>query len=102
MRVDVQETLISLPPPAACPRSVVLDCHHVSTIDYSVISELRDLLRQFKLREVELVFCRLQVRPPDITVPLALKVIVRNLKKCGKLGQMTQLISKAIDHLKCV
>uniref|UniRef100_H2TVU9 Solute carrier family 26 member 11 n=1 Tax=Takifugu rubripes TaxID=31033 RepID=H2TVU9_TAKRU len=45
---------------AASPRSVVLDCHHVSTIDYSVISELKDLLRQFKLREVELVFCRLQ------------------------------------------
>ncbi|CAG06033.1 unnamed protein product [Tetraodon nigroviridis] len=46
---------------ASPPRSVLLDCHHVSTMDYSVISELRDLLRQFKLREVELVFCRLQV-----------------------------------------
>ncbi|XP_067439761.1 sodium-independent sulfate anion transporter [Thunnus thynnus] len=42
------------------PRSVVLDCHHVSIIDYTVISELRDLLRQFKLREVGLVFSRLQ------------------------------------------
>nr|XP_046261964.1 sodium-independent sulfate anion transporter [Scatophagus argus] len=42
------------------PRSVILDCHHVSTIDYSVVSELRDLLRQFKLREVQLVFSRLQ------------------------------------------
>uniref|UniRef100_A0A671TMK0 Solute carrier family 26 member 11 n=1 Tax=Sparus aurata TaxID=8175 RepID=A0A671TMK0_SPAAU len=47
---------------ASPPRSVVLDCHHVSTIDYSVISELRDLLRQFKLREVHLVFSRLQVQ----------------------------------------
>ncbi|KAL6110438.1 slc26a11 [Pungitius sinensis] len=46
----------------ACPpRSVVLDCHHVSIIDYTVISELRDLLRQFRLREVQLVFCRLQL-----------------------------------------
>lgn len=45
---------------ASPPRSVVLDCHHVSTIDYTVISELRDLLRQFKLREVKLVFSRLQ------------------------------------------
>ncbi|XP_076584013.1 sodium-independent sulfate anion transporter [Chaetodon auriga] len=45
---------------ASPPRSVVLDCHHVSVIDYSVVSELRDLLRQFKLREVQLVFSRLQ------------------------------------------
>uniref|UniRef100_A0A672HE08 STAS domain-containing protein n=1 Tax=Salarias fasciatus TaxID=181472 RepID=A0A672HE08_SALFA len=43
------------------PRSVVLDCHHVSHIDYTVISELRDLLRQFKLREVNLIFSRVQV-----------------------------------------
>uniref|UniRef100_A0A8C2ZPB5 Sodium-independent sulfate anion transporter n=1 Tax=Cyclopterus lumpus TaxID=8103 RepID=A0A8C2ZPB5_CYCLU len=46
---------------ASPPRSVVLDCHHVSIIDYTVISELRDLLRQFKLREVQLVFSRLQL-----------------------------------------
>uniref|UniRef100_A0A7N6FFB8 Sodium-independent sulfate anion transporter n=1 Tax=Anabas testudineus TaxID=64144 RepID=A0A7N6FFB8_ANATE len=42
------------------PRSVVLDCLHVSVIDFTVISELRDLLRQFKLRDVRLVFSRLQ------------------------------------------
>ncbi|XP_071359423.1 sodium-independent sulfate anion transporter [Trachinotus anak] len=45
---------------ASPPRSVVLDCSHVSTIDYTVISEIRDLLRQFKLRDVRLVFCGLQ------------------------------------------
>ncbi|XP_059201724.1 sodium-independent sulfate anion transporter [Centropristis striata] len=54
---------------ASPPRSVVLDCHHVSTIDYTVISELRDLLRQFKLREVQLVFSRLQ--PSVLEVLLA-------------------------------
>ncbi|XP_070683754.1 sodium-independent sulfate anion transporter [Pempheris klunzingeri] len=48
------------------PRSVVLDCHHVSIIDYSVITELRDLLRQFKLREVRLVFSRLQPSVLDV------------------------------------
>lgn len=58
----------NIPPPASPPRSVVLDCHHVSVIDYSVINEFRDLLRQFKLREVQLVFARLQVRPSTITV----------------------------------
>ncbi|XP_073335026.1 sodium-independent sulfate anion transporter [Pagrus major] len=54
---------------ASPPRSVVLDCHHVSAIDYSVISELRDLLRQFKLRDVQLVFSRLQ--PSVLEVLLA-------------------------------
>ncbi|XP_028309266.1 sodium-independent sulfate anion transporter [Gouania willdenowi] len=42
------------------PRSVVLDCHHVSVIDYTVVSELRDLLRQFKLREVQFIFSGVQ------------------------------------------
>ncbi|KAM3864577.1 sodium-independent sulfate anion transporter-like [Diretmus argenteus] len=46
---------------ASPPRSVVLDCHHVSTIDYTVVNELRDLLRQCKLRGVSLVFSRLQL-----------------------------------------
>lgn len=45
---------------ASPPRSVVLDCHHVSVIDYTVVTELRDLLRQFRLRGVLLVFSRLQ------------------------------------------
>ncbi|XP_034095083.1 sodium-independent sulfate anion transporter [Gymnodraco acuticeps] len=54
---------------ASPPRSVVLDCHHVSVIDYTVVSELRDLLRQFKLREVLLVFSRLQ--PSILEVLLA-------------------------------
>lgn len=40
---------------------MLLDCHHVTTIDYSVVCELRDLLRQFQLQNVELVFSRLQV-----------------------------------------
>ncbi|KAM7393851.1 hypothetical protein PAMP_020688 [Pampus punctatissimus] len=51
---------------ASPPRSVVLDCHHVSIIDYSVISELQDLLRQFKLRHVCLVFSRLKPSVLDV------------------------------------
>uniref|UniRef100_A0A8C6TUH4 Solute carrier family 26 member 11 n=1 Tax=Neogobius melanostomus TaxID=47308 RepID=A0A8C6TUH4_9GOBI len=43
------------------PRSVVLDCHHVSVIDYTVVTELADLLRQFKAQGVRLVFARLEV-----------------------------------------
>ncbi|XP_028258282.1 sodium-independent sulfate anion transporter [Parambassis ranga] len=51
------------------PRSVVLDCHHVSIIDYTVVSELRDLLKQFTLREVQLIFSGLQ--PSVLMVLLA-------------------------------
>ncbi|KAK7930224.1 hypothetical protein WMY93_006619 [Mugilogobius chulae] len=41
-------------------RSVVLDCHHVSGIDYTVVNEIRDLQRQFKVQGVRLVFARLE------------------------------------------
>nr|XP_057925505.1 sodium-independent sulfate anion transporter [Doryrhamphus excisus] len=47
-------------------RSVVLDCHHVSIIDYTVIHELSDLLRHFKLQDVDLIFCRLQPSILDV------------------------------------
>uniref|UniRef100_A0AAR2KDI2 STAS domain-containing protein n=1 Tax=Pygocentrus nattereri TaxID=42514 RepID=A0AAR2KDI2_PYGNA len=43
------------------PRSAVLDCHHVSSIDYTVVNELKDLLKQFKLHDVSLVFTGLKV-----------------------------------------
>ncbi|XP_034044636.1 sodium-independent sulfate anion transporter-like [Thalassophryne amazonica] len=51
---------------ASRPRSAVLDCRHVSVIDYTVVHELRDLLRQFRLRGVQLVFCRLQPHVLDV------------------------------------
>lgn len=53
----------------ACPpRSVVIDCHHVSSIDYTVVTELKDLLRQFKLCSVCLLFTGLP--------PFALEVLL--------------------------
>lgn len=75
---------------ASPPRSVVLDCHHVSTIDYSVVSELRDLLRQFRLREVELVFCRLQ--PSVLQVLLAADL--QGLRYTDSLETTVQLMSE--------
>lgn len=53
---------------ASPPRSVVLDCHHVSTIDYTVINELTDLLRQFKLQGAKLFFSRLQPSVLEVLV----------------------------------
>ncbi|XP_054635609.1 sodium-independent sulfate anion transporter isoform X2 [Dunckerocampus dactyliophorus] len=46
--------------------SVVLDCHHVSIIDYTVIHELSDLLRHFKVQDVHLIFSRLQPAILDV------------------------------------
>lgn len=54
---------------ASPPQSVVLDCYHVSVIDYTVVNELRDLFQQFKVRGVCLVFARLQ--PSVLEVLLA-------------------------------
>lgn len=53
---------------ASLSRSVVLDCHHVSVIDYTVVNELADLLRQFQAQGVRLVFARLE--------PSVLKVLL--------------------------
>ncbi|XP_060767185.1 sodium-independent sulfate anion transporter isoform X2 [Neoarius graeffei] len=44
-------------PPRRC---VLLDCQHVSSIDYTVVNELRDLLKQFNLHSVSLVFSGLK------------------------------------------
>lgn len=54
---------------ASPPCSVVLDCYHVSVIDYTVVNELRDLLRQFKTQQVRIVFARLE--PSVLEVLLA-------------------------------
>ncbi|KAI5088964.1 sodium-independent sulfate anion transporter, partial [Silurus meridionalis] len=42
------------------PQCVLLDCQHVSSIDYTVVNEVQDLLKQFKLHGVSLVFSGLK------------------------------------------
>uniref|UniRef100_A0A669CKD4 Sodium-independent sulfate anion transporter n=1 Tax=Oreochromis niloticus TaxID=8128 RepID=A0A669CKD4_ORENI len=75
------------------PRSVVLDCSHVSVIDYTVISELRDLLRQFKLREVHLIFAGLQ--------PSILKVLLAaDLEGLRHNHSMDEFAATATDQVK--
>lgn len=54
-------------------RSVVLDCHHVSVIDYTVVSELADLLRQFRAQGVRLVFARLETSVFKVLVAASLE-----------------------------
>ncbi|XP_051980163.1 sodium-independent sulfate anion transporter [Xyrauchen texanus] len=50
------------------PRCLVLDCSHISVIDYTVVHELAELLKQFELGGVSLVFAGLK--------PSVLKVLL--------------------------
>uniref|UniRef100_A0A8C2YHP3 Solute carrier family 26 member 11 n=1 Tax=Coturnix japonica TaxID=93934 RepID=A0A8C2YHP3_COTJA len=45
---------------ASPPRSVILDCHHVSTIDYTAVVGLAELLQDLHKHGISLVFCSLQ------------------------------------------
>ncbi|RXN30494.1 sodium-independent sulfate anion transporter [Labeo rohita] len=42
------------------PRCLVLDCSHVSSIDFTVVHELTELLKQFELRGVSMIFAGLK------------------------------------------
>ncbi|XP_039595140.1 sodium-independent sulfate anion transporter isoform X1 [Polypterus senegalus] len=44
---------------ASPPRSAIVDLHRVNYIDYTVVKEMEDLLRQFKDKKLSLVFTRL-------------------------------------------
>ncbi|XP_065591387.1 sodium-independent sulfate anion transporter isoform X2 [Cyrtonyx montezumae] len=54
---------------ASPPCSVVLDCHHVSSIDYTVVVGLAELLQDLHKHGIPLVFCSLQ--DPVLQVLLA-------------------------------
>lgn len=47
--------------PASLPRCAVLECTHVSSIDYTVVVGLSELLEDFQKRGVSLAFVGLQV-----------------------------------------
>uniref|UniRef100_A0A8C6N695 Sodium-independent sulfate anion transporter n=1 Tax=Melopsittacus undulatus TaxID=13146 RepID=A0A8C6N695_MELUD len=45
---------------ASPPRSVILDCCHISSIDYTVVVGLAELLQELHKHGLSLAFCRLQ------------------------------------------
>ncbi|KGL94782.1 Sodium-independent sulfate anion transporter, partial [Charadrius vociferus] len=47
---------------ASPPRSVILDCCHISSIDYTVVVGLAELLQELRKHGLSLVFCSLQGR----------------------------------------
>ncbi|XP_030064462.1 sodium-independent sulfate anion transporter isoform X2 [Microcaecilia unicolor] len=65
IRDRVYEVALAVSP----PRSVVLDCDHVSSIDYTVLAGLEDLQREFERKGVSLTFSDLQ--DPVLRVLLA-------------------------------
>ncbi|KAK7126643.1 hypothetical protein R3I94_017976 [Phoxinus phoxinus] len=54
---------------ASPPRCLVLDCSHVSSIDFTVVHELNELLKQFQLTGLSLIFTGL--KPSVLKVLLA-------------------------------
>ncbi|XP_066472566.1 sodium-independent sulfate anion transporter [Tiliqua scincoides] len=56
IRETVQKHALS----ASRSRSVILDCTHVSSIDYTVVMGLSELLQEFQSRRISLVFISLQ------------------------------------------
>ncbi|XP_061866856.1 sodium-independent sulfate anion transporter isoform X7 [Colius striatus] len=45
---------------ASAPRCIILDCRHVSSIDYTVVVGLAELLRELRTHGISLAFCSLQ------------------------------------------
>ncbi|XP_035198366.1 sodium-independent sulfate anion transporter isoform X5 [Oxyura jamaicensis] len=45
---------------APSPRSVILDCQHISSIDYTVVVGLAELLQELRKHGISLAFCSLQ------------------------------------------
>ncbi|XP_070596302.1 sodium-independent sulfate anion transporter isoform X1 [Erythrolamprus reginae] len=62
LRDTVHKQALSEPQPC----NVILDCSHISNIDYSVVLGLSELLQEFHLRERRLIFIGLQAHVLEI------------------------------------
>uniref|UniRef100_A0A8D0EXM7 Solute carrier family 26 member 11 n=1 Tax=Strix occidentalis caurina TaxID=311401 RepID=A0A8D0EXM7_STROC len=65
----LRDTICSRALAASPPRSVILDCCHISSIDYTVVVGLAELLRELRKHGRSLAFCGLQ--DPVLQVLLA-------------------------------
>ncbi|XP_052395509.1 sodium-independent sulfate anion transporter isoform X1 [Carassius gibelio] len=75
------------------PRCLLLDCAHVSSIDFTVVHELTELLKQFELRGVSMIFTGLK--------PSVLKVLLSadlpGFRHTDRVDQALQLLT-SINH----
>eukprot|EP00062_Callorhinchus_milii_P004688 gi/632943323/ref/XP_007886888.1/ PREDICTED: sodium-independent sulfate anion transporter [Callorhinchus milii] len=58
---------------ASAPRSVILDCVHVSSIDYTAVNLLRELISEFQEKAVPLLFSNLRLEILDILISADIK-----------------------------
>ncbi|KFP09846.1 Sodium-independent sulfate anion transporter, partial [Egretta garzetta] len=56
----LRDTVCSYALAASPPRSVILDCRHISSIDYTVVAGLAELLQELRKHGLSLAFCSLQ------------------------------------------
>ncbi|XP_073167400.1 sodium-independent sulfate anion transporter isoform X5 [Lepidochelys kempii] len=75
------------------PRCVILDCTHVSSMDYTVVMGLADLLQEFRKRGLTLTFFGLQRKLENLGLHLQ---FTKNLKLVPNV-RLTQLISVPIS-----
>ncbi|KAG7491184.1 hypothetical protein MATL_G00000200 [Megalops atlanticus] len=95
-RVIYREALMVSP-----PRSVVLDCHHVCSLDYTVVQELRDLLRQFQLRNVRLVFSGLSHSVLEVLLAADLPGLKHTESVEAALQALAELyFTEELNHVK--
>ncbi|NWR77758.1 S2611 protein, partial [Centropus unirufus] len=56
----LRDTVCSHALAASPPRSIILDCRHISSIDYTVVVGLTELLQELRKHGLSLAFCNLQ------------------------------------------
>ncbi|KTG05371.1 hypothetical protein cypCar_00010580 [Cyprinus carpio] len=75
------------------PRCLVLDCSHVSSVDFTVVHELTELLKQIELRRVSMIFAGLK--------PSVLKVLLMadlpGFRHTDRVDEALQLLT-SIGH----
>uniref|UniRef100_A0A8C2CUC9 Sodium-independent sulfate anion transporter n=1 Tax=Cyprinus carpio TaxID=7962 RepID=A0A8C2CUC9_CYPCA len=75
------------------PRCLVLDCSHVSSVDFTVVHELTELLKQIELRRVSMIFAGLK--------PSVLKVLLTadlpGFRHTDRVDEALQLLT-SIGH----
>ncbi|XP_059399930.1 sodium-independent sulfate anion transporter isoform X2 [Carassius carassius] len=75
------------------PRCLVLDCAHVSSIDFTVVHELTELLKQFELRGVSMIFAGLK----RSVLNVLLSADLPGFRHTDKVDQALQLLT-SINH----
>uniref|UniRef100_A0A672Q6Q8 Sodium-independent sulfate anion transporter-like n=1 Tax=Sinocyclocheilus grahami TaxID=75366 RepID=A0A672Q6Q8_SINGR len=78
-------------------RCLVLDCAHVSSIDFTVVHELTELLKQFELRGVSMIFAGLKVEF-NINRHVLLSADLPGFRHTDRVDEALQLLTSIINN----